>query len=154
ASEGLPDAGGLDVDASIVRYFAGIYAPRDATSWERLEHPRTSTDRRSNRLLWEDVRAAKEILSRTSTTLVPIPLLDEDAPLGREQLEHLCRPILDRTVAATLDTLRTARVTSADIAEVYLVGGSSRIPLAATLLHQALGVAPTAIEQPEMVVAE
>jgi hypothetical protein len=37
---------------------------------------------------------------------------------------------------------------------VFLVGGSSRIPLAATLLHRAVRVSPTAIEQPELVVAE
>ncbi len=35
-----------------------------------------------------------------------------------------------------------------------LVGGSSRIPLCATLLHEALGVAPIVTEQPELVVAE
>src|SRR6185369_2291442 len=37
---------------------------------------------------------------------------------------------------------------------IFLVGGSSRIPLAATLLHRGFGLAPTAIEQPELVVAE
>jgi hypothetical protein len=37
---------------------------------------------------------------------------------------------------------------------VFLVGGSSRVPLAASLLHRALGIAPTVIEQPELVVAE
>jgi hypothetical protein len=37
---------------------------------------------------------------------------------------------------------------------VLLVGGSSRIPLVATLLHRAFGVPPTVFEQPELVVAE
>ena len=37
---------------------------------------------------------------------------------------------------------------------VFLVGGASRIPLVATLLHRALGEPPLAIEQPELVVAE
>src|SRR5207247_1810164 len=36
----------------------------------------------------------------------------------------------------------------------FLVGGASRIPLVATLLHRALGEPPLAIEQPELVVAE
>src|SRR6185369_608258 len=40
------------------------------------------------------------------------------------------------------------------VSAIFLVGGSSRIPLAATLLHRAFGLAPTAIEQPELVVAE
>jgi hypothetical protein len=37
---------------------------------------------------------------------------------------------------------------------VFLVGGASRIPLVATLLHRELGEAPVVIEQPELVVAE
>ena len=37
---------------------------------------------------------------------------------------------------------------------IFLVGGSSRMPLVATLLHRALGIAPTMIEQPELAVAE
>ena len=39
-------------------------------------------------------------------------------------------------------------------AGLVLVGGSSRIPLVATLLHQRLGIVPTVIEQPELVVAQ
>ena len=35
------------------------------------------------------------------------------------------------------------------IARIFLVGGSSRIPLAAHLIHTELGVAPTTLEQPE-----
>jgi hypothetical protein len=94
------------------------------------------------------------MLSRTATTLVPIPLLDEDAPLGREQFELLARPILERTVAATRAALRSASVPESAVAGLYLVGGSSRIPLVATLLHRGLRIAPTVIEQPELVVAE
>jgi hypothetical protein len=154
ASEGLDDAGGLDVDAAIVSYLGGLYAGRAGGLWQRLAAPTSPIDRRANRLLWDDVRAAKETLSRTSTTLVPIPLLDEDAPLGREQLEQLAGSILHRTVEATGAALRTAGLTPHQVAGVFLVGGSSRIPLAATLLHRILGVAPTVIEQPELVVAE
>jgi branched-chain amino acid transport system substrate-binding protein len=75
-------------------------------------------------------------------------------PLGREQLEQLARPILDRTVTATMLALTSAGLTPQRLAAVFLVGGSSRIPLAATLLHRAFGTSPTAIEQPELVVAE
>src|SRR6266545_3342070 len=38
--------------------------------------------------------------------------------------------------------------------DALLVGGSTRTPLVATVLHRALGVAPTVREQPELVVAE
>jgi hypothetical protein len=154
ASEGLPDAGGLDIDAAVVGYLGTVYAARHAAEWARLQNPRTTTDRRARRLLWEDARSAKETLSRASSTLVPLPLIDEDAPVGREQLERLARPILDRTVAATKHAMDSAGVRSSTVTALFLVGGSSRIPLAATLLHTALRIAPIAIEQPELVVAE
>ena len=83
-----------------------------------------------------------------------MPLFDDSVPLGREQLEQLARPILDRTVTATLLAVAAAGLTPAQLSAVFLVGGSSRIPLAATLLHRGFGTAPTAIEQPELVVAE
>jgi Hsp70 protein len=154
ASEGLPDAGGLDIDAAVVAHLGAVYSARDPAMWRRLQQPDAVVARRASRLLWEDVRTAKEMLSRTSATVIPIPLLDEDAPLGREQFELLARPILDRTVAATRGTLRSAGLTDAEVRGVFLVGGSSRIPLVATLLHRALRIAPTVIEQPELVVAE
>lgn len=154
ASEGLSDAGGLDVDAAVLGYFAATYSSRAPEMWSRLEQPRTIVDRRTRRLLWDDVRAAKEVLSRATHTMVPVPLVDVEAPLGREQLERLARPILERTVVTTRAAVRSAGLGVADVAAVFLVGGASRMPLVATLLHRALGIAPTAIEQPELVVAE
>ena len=154
ASEGLPDAGGLDIDAAVIAYLGAVYAPRYEAQWRRIEKPGSAVERRARWLLWEDVRLAKETLSRSASAWLVVPLLDEEAPLGREQLERLARPIVERTVAATLGTLRTAGVRPADLAGLFLVGGSSRMPLAATLLHAALRVAPTALEQPELVVAE
>jgi ABC-type branched-subunit amino acid transport system substrate-binding protein len=153
AEEGLTDAGGLDIDAAIVSYLGAVYAAQAPAAWARLTQPAGPAELRANRQLWQDVRDAKEMLSRTATTSIHLPLLEADAPLGREQFEHLARPVLDRTVAATRTALRVSGVGPGELAGVFLVGGSSRIPLAATLLHRALGIAPTAIEQPELVVA-
>jgi hypothetical protein len=154
AAEGLSRAGGLDIDAAIVDYLAAMDAGRHAEAWTRLLRPSTSEERRANRLLWEDVRTAKELLSRTAGTHVHVPLVGVDVPLGREQFEFLARPILDATVTATRAALTSARVATGDVAGVFLVGGGSRIPLVATLLQQAFGRAPTIIEQPELAVAE
>ncbi|WP_203929398.1 ABC transporter substrate-binding protein [Virgisporangium ochraceum] len=154
ATEGLTDAGGLDVDAAIVTYLGRQLADRAADEWRRLSHPADDTDRRAAWQLWEDARQAKETLSRAATTYVHVPLVDDSVPLGREQLEQLARPILDRTVTATLLSVAAAGLTPAQLSAVFLVGGSSRIPLAATLLHRGFGTAPMAIEQPELVVAE
>jgi hypothetical protein len=151
-SVGLPDVGGLDIDAAVIAYLGATYV--DRADWPRLAHPESAADRRASRLLWEDVRMCKEMLSRGAATLLHVPLIEEDVPLGREQLEHLARPFLDRTVAATRAVVRAAGIEPGAIAGLFLVGGSSRIPLIATLLHRALGVVPTALEQPELVVAE
>ncbi|MGI5175666.1 Hsp70 family protein [Dactylosporangium sp. CA-152071] len=153
AEEGLRDAGGLDIDNAVVAYFGATYGVSDGDSWRRLTHPETPADRRVSRHFWDDVRTGKEMLSRAASTSIYLPLVETDALLGREQLEHLARPLLDRTVAATAAAIRAAQVDASRIAGVFLVGGSSRIPLAATLLHRTLGIAPTIIEQPELVVA-
>ncbi|GAA4716373.1 Hsp70 family protein [Phytohabitans rumicis] len=151
-STGLDDAGGLDIDAAIVDHLGQTLAARDPDRWRRLAHPGDRADRRARRLLWDAVRTAKEVLSRTATTIVHIPLFDEEMPLGRERLEELARPVLDRTVAVCRDLSTAAR--SGPLLGVFLVGGASRMPLVGTLLHQALGVAPAAVDQPELAVAE
>ena len=154
ATEGLSQAGGLDIDAAIVEYLGGVYAGRAGADWRRLTHPATSADRRASQQLWDDVRSAKETLSRNSTTAIYLPVLEQDAPLGREQLETLARPILEATITTTRVAIGSAGVPASSIAGLFLVGGGSRVPLAATLLQQAFQVAPTAIEQPELVVAQ
>jgi hypothetical protein len=85
---------------------------------------------------------------------VVVPLLELELHITREELEELARPLLDQTVQVTRDLLRWADLAEGRLAGVFLVGGASRIPLVATLLHRALGEAPVAIEQPELVVAE
>jgi actin-like ATPase involved in cell morphogenesis len=141
ASDGLNDVGGLDVDATVVAFLEATYG----TLW---------TDAAGRRQLWDDVRSAKEMLSRASGTVVMVPALGKEVPLGREQLEGLARPVLRQTVSMTRSLLTEAGVTPATVAGLFLVGGSSRIPLVATMLHESLGIAPVVAEQPELVVAE
>jgi actin-like ATPase involved in cell morphogenesis len=141
ASGGLNDLGGLDVDAAVVGFLQATYG----VLW---------SDVTTRRQLWDDVRTAKEMLSRASGTVVMVPALGREVPLGREQLEGLMRPVLRPSVAMTRALLADAGVARAGIAGLFLVGGSSRIPLVATMLHEALGIAPVVAEQPELVVAE
>jgi hypothetical protein len=154
AEHGLSDAGGLDVDAAIVAYLGATYGARDPQRWRRLTRPERPADRRAARLLWDDVRTAKEMLSNCAATVVAVPLLDEEAPLGREQFDALAGPIVHRTVRATRAALGEAGVGVDEMAGVFLVGGASRIPLVATMLHRELGIAPALLGRPEFVVAE
>jgi hypothetical protein len=154
AVDGRDDIGGLDIDAAVVNRIGAICGERDPAAWQRLLTPSTVEERRSRRLLWDDARVAKERLSRTPTADVTVPLLHLDVHLTRDELEDLARPLLDQTVRVTLGVMRWAKLAEGRVAGVFLVGGSTRIPLMATLLHRALGEAPVAIEQPELVVAE
>jgi Ethanolamine utilization protein EutJ (predicted chaperonin) len=153
ASDGLPDVGGVDLDAAIVGHLGRSLTVTDAERWRQLVEPTDDAGRRRNHLLREDVRAAKEQLSRNSTASVHVPLFETDVHVTRSEFEQLSRTYLERTVDLTLATLQRAGVRSDQIGGLFLVGGSSRIPLVSTLLHQRLGVAPTLIEQPELVVA-
>ncbi|GID94752.1 Hsp70 family protein [Amorphoplanes digitatis] len=154
AVDGRDDIGGLDVDAAIVEHIGKLVAERDAAVWQRLSEPETLEDRRAKQQLWEDVRIAKERLSRIQSADVVVPLIDLELHVTREELEELARPLLEQTVRVTKDVLNWADLPDGRLAGVFLVGGASRIPLVATLLHRELGEAPVAIEQPELVVAE
>ena len=154
AVDGRDDIGGLDVDAAIVEHLGRICAERDAAAWERLSMPGTLEERRAQRQLWDDVRVAKERLSRTQSADLVVPLLDLQVHLTRDELEALAAPVLSQTVQVTHNVIRWVGLAEGRLAGVFLVGGASRIPLVATLLHRALGEAPVVIEQPELVVAE
>src|SRR5947207_10668375 len=154
AVDGRDDIGGLDIDQAVVSLIGRTCAERDPAAWQRLMSPSTVEDRRARRLLWDDARVAKERLSRSPTADLNVPLLDAEVHLTRAELEELARPVIEQTIRVTQGVIRWANVPEGRLAGVFLVGGSSRIPLVATLLHRALGSAPVAIEQPETVVAE
>jgi hypothetical protein len=116
--------------------------------------PVDAADRRNRRMLYDDVCAAKERLSRTSQADIHLPALEVDAHVTRDELEALIRPYLARTVVCLARTIDSARLSATELVGIFLVGGSSRIPLAATMILTELGVAPTTLDQPETVVAE
>jgi Hsp70 protein len=154
AMAGLDNLGGVDLDAALLEFIATVHRGQGPEAWQRLEEPLTPADRRHRRHLVEDVRAAKEMLSRAASASVPVPVLELEARISREEFDALARPLLDRTVSTTADVIRSANLPPERIAAVLLVGGSSRIPLVVDLLRRGTGVVPSTIEQPETVVAE
>ncbi|MGI5147293.1 Hsp70 family protein [Plantactinospora sp. CA-294935] len=154
ATEGLADCGGLDIDAAIVARIGTAIGSRDERLWARLTSPDTTSDRRASQQLWANARSGKEMLTRSTTTLVHVPLFDVDLPLGREELEELAAPVVARTVTTTRALLGRLDDGESAVAAVFLSGGSSRMPAVATALHRALDIAPSVVEQPELVVAE
>jgi Fe-S protein assembly chaperone HscA len=74
---------------------------------------------------------AKIALSSDDSTRIEIPLPNGKhyrREISRAQFEQLIAPILDRTVEPCRQALRDAALTPAEIGEVVLVGGSTRIP--------------------------
>ena len=67
--------------------------------WSGVVRPADPGERRQRALLYDDVRGAKEMLSRTTSADVHLPALDVDAHVTRDEFEGLIRPQLARTVA-------------------------------------------------------
>jgi hypothetical protein len=153
STTGLDDTGGQDIDAAIVGLLRGRPSTAGHPGWARLEHPTSVADQQLRRQLWDDVRAAKEMLSRTNAADLYLPLLDTDEIVTRDELEALAAPLLQRTLNTVRGAIAGAPVPLQPLTAVILVGGATRMPLVATMLHRALGIAPTVIEQPEVVVA-
>ncbi len=153
ASAGLPDLGGVDFDQSVLEHLGRYLEESDQQRWRSLIEAKTAGDRRALRALRADVRAAKELLSQTSQVDIPLPDPLPDALLTRREFEKIIRPSIDRTVDILTATLEQAGVAPSALAGVYLVGGSSRIPLIAKVISERLGIIPVAFDQPETVVA-
>jgi hypothetical protein len=153
AEDGLQDLGGLDVDQALLEHVGRQVSHRDPAAWQRMLRPESTADRRARRTLQEDVRAAKESLSRHAHTEVPMPEPFEDVLVNRSDLEALVRPSMMRSVELLESTIRSTGMAPNQLAGIYLVGGASRIPLVATMIGEQVRIVPTSLDQPETSVA-
>jgi len=151
AVDGSDSLGGVDIDHALVDHIGHQFA--DDPRWTQLLHPTEVSGRRHRRTFLDDVRAAKERLSRHNRVDLLVPILDVDTQVTREELEAITEPLLGKAVRLTQAVMRTAAVPTDRVTGVFLVGGASRMPLVATSLHRGTGIAPTIIDQPELVVA-
>jgi actin-like ATPase involved in cell morphogenesis len=153
-TDGLDGVGGLDLDAIVVdQVRAGAPAEYEEL-WRRLRSPRTEADQRAFRELWDGAREAKQALSRRPSAMVQVPGIAEPQRVTRTEFEEAATPVLAGTVHRTEQAIRAAVEHGGEAVGLFLVGGSTRVPLVAALLHRATGVPPTVLEQPELVVAE
>lgn len=153
ADNGLSDLGSLDIDQALLVHVGRQVSHRDPARWQRLLRPASLADRRGRRALLQDLREAKETLSRHAHTEVPMPEPFDDVLVTRAELEALVRPNLLRSAELLAATIRDTGRTPRGLAGIYLVGGPSRMPLVAQLLSEQLGVLPTTRDQPETAVA-
>ncbi|MFI0468842.1 type VII secretion-associated protein [Saccharopolyspora sp. 5N102] len=153
ATRGEPNFGGADIDQALLDHIGRLVSGTDPEAWRQLVEGREMPDRRRRRVVRQDVRGAKETLSRHAYTDVPMPPPFSDAHVTRVDLEALIAAPLAKSADLVLTTLREGKVARQQLAGVFLVGGSSRIPMVARLIHERTGVVPTTLDQPETVVA-
>ncbi|MFC3449956.1 type VII secretion-associated protein [Amycolatopsis speibonae] len=153
ATRGDPSFGGADVDQALLEHVGSLVSSVDPPEWRKLVEGRELTDRRRRRVLRQDVRGAKETLSRHAYTDVPMPPPFADAHVTREDLERLIAGPLGRAVELTVAAIGESGLRPKQLTAIFLVGGSSRIPMVSRLVHERTGVVPTTLDQPETVVA-
>ena len=101
------------------------------------------------------------IEAKIALSSLPTTTLDVDLPGGkkyqreisREMFEQMIQPVIDRTVGPTKQALKDAGLKPAQIDEVVLVGGSTRIPKVRQLVQDLFGRTPHTDLNPDEVVA-
>ena len=94
---------------------------------------------KTRRRLRQECERVKRMLSAVQETTLDAELqgIDVCYDVSRGDFEGACADLFDRCLAVTLDAVRLARLDAADIDEVVLVGGSSRIPKLRAMLQSA-----------------
>jgi molecular chaperone DnaK len=120
--------GGEDFDSKLVEFFAADF--------KKAEGIDLTADKLALQRLKEAAEKAKIELSSAQTTEVNLPFITADATgpkhlvksLTRADLEKLVEDLIKRTLDPCKKALADAGVKAADIAEVVLVGGMTRMP--------------------------
>lgn len=100
--------------------------------------------------------AVKIRLSEHATAELELDLGEERIyrrTISRAELEAASTPLVERTLALCSSALRDARLTPADLDEVVLVGGATRMPLVRRLVAAHFGRPPYTALNPDEVVA-
>jgi molecular chaperone DnaK len=145
--------GGEDFDMRLVNYLAdefqkeqGIDLRRDKLALQRLK---------------ESAEKAKIELSSTTQTEINLPFITADASgpkhltmkLTRAKFEALVDDLIQKTVEPCRMALKDAGLSPAEIQEVILVGGMTRMPKVQEVVKQLFGKEPHKGVNPDEVVA-
>ncbi|MBI2259938.1 MAG: molecular chaperone DnaK [Flavobacteriia bacterium] len=153
STDGDTHLGGDDVDQKIIDWLAdefkndeGIDLRKDPMALQRLK---------------EAAEKAKIELSSTQSSEINLPYIMpvNGIPkhlvrtLQRSKFEQLISDIVERTIAPCRSALKNAGLSTSDINEVILVGGSTRIPVIQDAVEKFFGKAPSKGVNPDEVVA-
>ncbi len=147
STNGNTRLGGDDIDAAL----EAELARRIAAQWGAA--PAADTLPR----LREAAIVAKHRLSTEASVPVELPFLRGDesfhCTFTRAELEALARPIVEKTRAHCLRALADAGLSAAELDEVILVGGQTRMPLVRALVAELFGREPNLSQNPDEAVA-
>lgn len=109
-----------------------------------------STDKLAMQRLKEAAEKAKIELSTLSSTTISLPFITADATgpkhleytLTRAKFESMIADLVDQTLVCTRNALKDAGLSKSDIANVVLVGGSTRVPCVVEALSKEIPVTP------------
>lgn len=153
STNGDTHLGGDDFDQVIIDWLIngfkadeGIDLSKDPMAMQRLK---------------EAAEKAKIELSSTTSTEINLPYITAEGgvpkhlvkTLTRSQFEQLAHELIQNCLVPCQNAIRDAKLSTSDIDEVILVGGSSRIPAVQTLVKNYFGKEPSKGVNPDEVVA-
>ncbi|QJB57323.1 molecular chaperone DnaK [Pseudodesulfovibrio sp. zrk46] len=153
ATNGDTFLGGEDFDHRIIEYLVDEFKKENGID--------LSQDRMALQRLKEAAEKAKHELSSSMESEVNLPFItaDQNGPkhmmvkISRGKLEKLVEDLVDRTVEPCKKALKDAGLSAADIDEVVLVGGMTRMPLVQEKVKAFFGKEPNRSVNPDEVVS-
>ena len=153
ATDGDTHLGGDDFDHRIIDWLVSDFKSNEGVD--------LSLDPMAMQRLKEAAEKAKIELSNTTTTEINLPYIMpvNGVPahlvktLTRAKFEQLIDDLIQRTIAPCRTALQKAGMSTGDIDEVILVGGSTRIPAIQDAVQKFFGKTPNKGVNPDEVVA-
>ena len=153
STNGDTHLGGDDFDQIIIDWLADEFKKEEGV--DLLQDPM------AKQRLKEAAEKAKIELSSTTSTEINLPYITATASgpkhlvrtLTRAKFEQLADKLIQATIKPCEQALKDAGMTPADIDEVILVGGSTRIPAVQAVVEKFFGKAPSKGVNPDEVVA-
>ena len=145
--------GGDDWDQRVIDWIADKFQAENGIDLR--------ADKMALQRLKEAAEKAKMELSSTTQTNINLPFISAgaagplhlDYTLSRAEFERITKDLLDRCKKPVEQALRDAGLSTGDVNEVILVGGSTRMPAVQELVKNMTGKQPNMSVNPDEVVA-
>ena len=153
STNGDTHLGGDDLDEVLMNYLADEF--------KKTEGIDLRTDPMAHQRLKEAAEKSKCELSTQVESSVNLPFITADASgpkhlqvtITRSKFESLAEPVFERLKDPCQKAIQDAKLSAKDIAEILLVGGSTRIPKVQEIVKAIFGKEPNKSINPDEVVA-